>query len=200
MKINKLVIFAGLSVTAAAAVGSIIAFSTAKLPSAFQKDTPLSVSRQEDIVKAQKLKNDLEAACKARNMQACEQIGITKEDVAWSDEFDRISSKLEDDIARINLERDTQKNAIKSGTNESINQEQPPSSEVSKVETFNARIYDPPSNCRAGASKSSAVKQVLQKGDVLVDRSNPQKDEENKLWYREQYLDCWIHESQVQFK
>jgi hypothetical protein len=76
----------------------------------------------------------------------------------------------------------------------------PAPSTAPQVGSFNAEVFDPPSNCRAGANKTSAVKQVLQKGDVLVDRGNPQKDAEGKLWYQEQYLDCWIHQSQIRFK
>jgi|GEM_PF-6415214 len=66
--------------------------------------------------------------------------------------------------------------------------------------SFNAEIFDPPSNCRVSPKATSAVQQVLQKGDVLVDRGNPQTDIEGGLWYREQYLGCWVHNSQIRFK
>jgi len=66
--------------------------------------------------------------------------------------------------------------------------------------SFNAEIFDPPSNCRVGSRASSSVQQVLQKGDVLVDRGNPQTDSAGELWYREEYLGCWLHNSQIRFK
>lgn len=65
---------------------------------------------------------------------------------------------------------------------------------------FNAEIFAPPSNCRIGAGRGYQVKQVLQKGDVLVDRDTPQTDSKGELWYREQYLGCWLHQSQIRFK
>ena len=65
---------------------------------------------------------------------------------------------------------------------------------------FNAEVFDPPSNCRIRPEANSSVKQVLQKGDVLVDRNNPQTDSKGEFWYREQYLGCWLHNSQIRFK
>jgi hypothetical protein len=65
---------------------------------------------------------------------------------------------------------------------------------------FNAEIIDPPSNCRSGVGMDSPVQQKLQKGDFLVNRDAPQTDGKGGTWYREQYLGCWIHESQLRFK
>ena len=65
---------------------------------------------------------------------------------------------------------------------------------------FNAEIMDPPSNCRSNPSSNASIQKVLQLGDVLVDRSNVGKDSNGEIWYREQYLGCWIHNSQLQFK
>lgn len=65
---------------------------------------------------------------------------------------------------------------------------------------FNAEIFAPPSNCRVGPGKDYQVKQVLQKGDVLVDRADPQTDSKGEVWYKEQYLNCWLHKSQIRFK
>ncbi len=65
---------------------------------------------------------------------------------------------------------------------------------------FNAEIMDPPSNCRSNPSSNASIQKVLQLGDVLVDRSNVGKDSKGEIWYREQYLGCWIHNSQLQFK
>ena len=65
---------------------------------------------------------------------------------------------------------------------------------------FNAEIMDPPSNCRSNPSSNSPIQKVLQLGDILVDRSNVGKDSKGDIWYREQYLGCWIHNSQLQFK
>jgi hypothetical protein len=44
------------------------------------------------------------------------------------------------------------------------------------------------------------VQKVLQRGDILVDRTNAIVDSKGGIWYREQYLGCWIHQSQLQFK
>jgi hypothetical protein len=65
---------------------------------------------------------------------------------------------------------------------------------------FNAEIFDPPSNCRIGPGSDSDVKQVFQKGDVLVDRNNPATDRKGEAWYRESDLGCWLHHSQIRFK
>ena len=65
---------------------------------------------------------------------------------------------------------------------------------------FNAQITDPPSNCRSGPGKDNSVVQELQKGDVLVDQQRSQSDSAGGSWYREEYLNCWIHASQLQFK
>jgi len=65
---------------------------------------------------------------------------------------------------------------------------------------FNAEINDPPTNCRSNPGSANSVQQVLQRGDVLVNRSNPRYDTGGGTWYKEQYLDCWIHESQIKFK
>jgi Excalibur calcium-binding domain len=65
---------------------------------------------------------------------------------------------------------------------------------------FNAEIFDPPSNCRSGPTSRSAVVKSLQRGDVLVDRNNFQLDASGASWFREMYLNCWLHESQIQFK
>jgi hypothetical protein len=65
---------------------------------------------------------------------------------------------------------------------------------------FNAEIIDPPSNCRIKPGTTNAIQKVLQQGDVMVDRANPATDSKGKLWYREQYLNCWIHQSQLRFK
>jgi serine/threonine protein kinase, bacterial len=65
---------------------------------------------------------------------------------------------------------------------------------------FNAEIMDPPSNCRSNPSATAPVQKVLQRGDVLVDRTNARADSKGGVWYREQYLDCWIHQTQLQFK
>jgi hypothetical protein len=101
---SKLICLSLLTVTAST-VGVVIALS-GKNPSTVQKTEPSSISQQENIVKAQKLQDDLEAACKARNMQACEQIGITKEDVESFDEFDRVLAKHKDDMEKIRQGRD----------------------------------------------------------------------------------------------
>jgi hypothetical protein len=74
------------------------------------------------------------------------------------------------------------------------------SEETSATSKFNAEVFEPPSNCRAGAGSKNAVKEVLQRGNVLVDRANPQTDDKGTAWYREQYLGCWIHHSQLRFK
>jgi hypothetical protein len=72
---------------------------------------------------------------------------------------------------------------------------------VVATNAFNAEIFDPPSNCRVGPGKDLQVKKLLrQKGDVLVDRANPATDSKGELWYREQHLDCWLHNSQIRFK
>jgi hypothetical protein len=68
------------------------------------------------------------------------------------------------------------------------------------VSNFNAEIFDPPSNCRSGPTSSSAVVKSLQRGDVLVDRGNFQLDAAGASWFREINLNCWLHESQIQFK
>ena len=65
---------------------------------------------------------------------------------------------------------------------------------------FNAEINDPPTNCRSNPGSANSVQQVLQRGDVLVNRSNPRYDAGGSTWYQEQYLGCWIHESQMRFK
>ena len=65
---------------------------------------------------------------------------------------------------------------------------------------FNAEINDPPTNCRSNPGSANSVQQVLPRGDVLVNRSNPQYDTGGGTWYKEQYLGCWIHESQIRFK
>jgi hypothetical protein len=65
---------------------------------------------------------------------------------------------------------------------------------------FNAEITDPPTNCRSNPGAGNSVQQVLQRGDVLVDVTNPIVDTKGNNWYREQYLGCWIHQSQLQFK
>ena len=65
---------------------------------------------------------------------------------------------------------------------------------------FNAEIMDPPSNCRSNPSEFSPVQKVLDLGDILVDRANVGRDSKGGIWYREQYLGCWIHNSQLQFK
>jgi hypothetical protein len=75
-----------------------------------------------------------------------------------------------------------------------------PSEEMNTTSKFNAEVFDPPSNCRMAPSTDSSVKQVLQHGDVLLDQSNPQTDQQGNAWYREQYLGCWIHHSQIHFK
>jgi hypothetical protein len=62
---------------------------------------------------------------------------------------------------------------------------------------FNAEVFDPPSNCRTGPGSGNAVKEVLQRGDVLVDYNSPQTDTKGEAWYREQHLGCWLHHSQV---
>jgi hypothetical protein len=68
------------------------------------------------------------------------------------------------------------------------------------VSNFNAKIFDPPSNCRSGPTSSSAGVKSLQRGDVLVDRGNFQLDVAGAEWFRETHLNCWLHESQIQFK
>ncbi len=70
----------------------------------------------------------------------------------------------------------------------------------SQTSQFNAEIFDPPSNCRSAPTTEGEVQQVLEKGDVLVDRNAPQTDAEGGTWYREQFLSCWVHESQLRFK
>lgn len=56
---------------------------------------------------------------------------------------------------------------------------------------FNAYVYDPPSNCRASASKSGRVATVFERGFINVEPGNSVNG-----WYRESYKDCYIHESQ----
>ena|GEM_PF-7057948 len=107
MKITKLICLAGLAVTGAA-IGAVIAMNGKNL-SATQNVEPSSTSQQEGIVKAQKLKDDLEAACKARNMQACEQIGITKEDVERADKVDSLLAEHKDNMEKIRQGRDIEK-------------------------------------------------------------------------------------------
>jgi hypothetical protein len=65
---------------------------------------------------------------------------------------------------------------------------------------FNAEVFDPPSNCRTGPGSGNAVKEVLQRGDILLDQENPQTDQQGNAWYQEKYLGCWLHYTQVQFK
>ncbi len=65
---------------------------------------------------------------------------------------------------------------------------------------FNAEIIDPPTNCRSNPGSDNSVQQVLQRGDVLIDRENSAVDIRGNIWYREKYLGCWIHQSQLQFK
>ena len=65
---------------------------------------------------------------------------------------------------------------------------------------FNAEIIDPPTNCRSNPGSGNPVQQVLQRGDILVNRSNPRYDTGGSTWYQEKYLGCWIHESQIRFK
>ena len=67
-------------------------------------------------------------------------------------------------------------------------------------ENFNAEIFDPPSNCRALPGTTSSVLRSFQKGDVLVDRNNAQLDAKGEIWYKELYVGCWIHNSQIRFK
>lgn len=59
---------------------------------------------------------------------------------------------------------------------------------------FNAEINDPPTNCRATPSMSGTVQKVLQRGDVKVTLVP------SNGWHQEQYLGCWIHNSQLTFK
>ena len=70
---------------------------------------------------------------------------------------------------------------------------------TSENSKFNAEIIDPPSNCRSNPGSGNPVQQVLQRGDILVNRSNPGYAG-GGTWYQEQYLGCWIHESQMRFK
>jgi hypothetical protein len=65
---------------------------------------------------------------------------------------------------------------------------------------FNAEIFDPPSNCRSGPGKSNALVKAFQRGDVLVDQKHPQADAQGAMWFKEQYANCWVHESQIKFK
>ena len=67
-------------------------------------------------------------------------------------------------------------------------------------ENFNAEIFDPPSNCRALPGTTSSVVRSFQRGDVLVDRNNAQLDSKGEIWYKELYVGCWIHNSQIRFK
>ena len=67
-------------------------------------------------------------------------------------------------------------------------------------ENFNAEIFDPPSNCRALPGTTSSVVRSFQRGDVLVDRNNTQLDAKGEIWYKELYVGCWIHNSQIRFK
>jgi hypothetical protein len=62
-----------------------------------------------------------------------------------------------------------------------------------------AKVFDPPSNCRSGAGRDFPV-QTTYTGvsDVQVDVANPQENSGN--WYRESRVNCWIHESQIQFE
>ena len=72
---------------------------------------------------------------------------------------------------------------------------------VSSEGIFNAELFEPPSNCRTAPKKSSGVQQVLrQKGDILVDRENSQADSKGEIWYKEKYLGCWLHYSQIRLK
>ena len=71
---------------------------------------------------------------------------------------------------------------------------------LSENSRFNAEIVDPPTNCRSNPGSGNSVQQVLQRGDILVDRSNPRSGSGGSTWYQEKYLGCWIHESQLRFK
>ena len=70
---------------------------------------------------------------------------------------------------------------------------------TSENSKFNAEIIDPPSTCRSNPGSGNPVQQVLKRGDILVNRSNPGYAG-GGTWYQEQYLGCWIHESQMRFK
>lgn len=69
----------------------------------------------------------------------------------------------------------------------------------SSASNFNAEIFAPPSNCRIAPGTENPVQQVLQRGDVLVDRSQPRLDRSGEKWYREEYLGCWLHHTQIRF-
>jgi Excalibur calcium-binding domain len=71
--------------------------------------------------------------------------------------------------------------------------------DIQPSETFNAEIFDPPSNCRATPDLNGVVQKVLDKGDVLIDKGSPTANQDG-TWYREKYLNCWIHSSQLQHK
>jgi len=83
----------------------------------------------------------------------------------------------------------------------SVPKSQPePTSTSSASNNFNAEIFDPPSNCRANPGTNSLVQKVLQRGDVWVDRANPRTDSKGETWYKENFLGCWLHRSQIRFK
>jgi len=56
---------------------------------------------------------------------------------------------------------------------------------------FNAYVYDPPSNCRASASKNARVVAVFEKGFINIELSSSIDG-----WYRETYKSCYIYKSQ----
>ena len=65
---------------------------------------------------------------------------------------------------------------------------------------FNAEIVDTPTKCRSKPSLNASVKKVFQRGEVFVDREEPNVDEKGNSWYRELYSGCWISQSQFKFK
>jgi Excalibur calcium-binding domain len=75
----------------------------------------------------------------------------------------------------------------------------PQTTETSPATTPNAEIVDPPSNCRIAPGTENAVNQILQRGDVTVDREAPRFDGKGDEWYQEKNMGCWLHHSQIRF-
>ena len=62
---------------------------------------------------------------------------------------------------------------------------------------FNAETINPENNCRFGPGISYKVKEVLKPGQILVDRAKPSTDDKSDTWFREEYLNCWVHYTQI---
>jgi predicted small secreted protein len=59
--------------------------------------------------------------------------------------------------------------------------------------SFNATVR-PDSHCRTGAGQEFQVKITLQRGQVSLDK-NPVVANNGGVWYRENYQDCYLHDS-----